>query len=183
VRGPKVKVGILSDSHDNRGSAMDVLSVFLRERVETILHLGDVCSPRVLEPFRACGIPLRGVFGNNDADRQGLQAVSGNRFHRGPHAFEIGGRKILMSHAFDELQGEIGEGGKFDLILFGHTHRPLTMRVGRALVINPGEGCGFMSGRPTCAVIDLETMAARILDAAMNDEKGGIQAPGAAGRR
>jgi hypothetical protein len=178
-----VKVGILSDSHDNRGSAVDILSVFLRERVETVLHLGDVCSPLVLEPFRACGIPLLGVFGNNDVNRVGLKAVSGNRFHRGPYLCEIGGRKILMSHAFDELQGEIGDGGKFDLILFGHTHRPLTMRVGRALVINPGEACGFVSGRPTCAVIDLETVTARILDSAADDDKGEVQAPGAAGRR
>lgn len=177
-----MKVGILSDSHDNLGSAADVLSVFLREGAEAILHLGDVCSPHVLEPFRSCGVPLVGVFGNNDADRAGLQAASGNRFQRGPHICEIGGRRILMSHSFDELQGEIGDGGKFDLILFGHTHRPLTMRVGRALVINPGEACGFMSGRATCAVIDLETMAAGIIDAAADDGKGDARAPGAAGR-
>jgi hypothetical protein len=178
-----MKVGILADSHDHRESAADALSVFLREGAGAILHLGDVCSPPVLEPFRACGIPLLGVFGNNDVDHAGLQAVSGNGFHRGPFVLEIGGRKVLMSHIFDELQGEIGEGGKFDLILFGHTHRPLTMRVGRALVINPGEACGFMSGRPTCAVIDLETMAARILTAAAEAGKGDVRAPGAAGRR
>jgi len=178
-----MKVGILADSHDDRESAADILSVFLREGVEAILHLGDVCSPLVLEPFYACGIPLLGVFGNNDVDRAGLQAVSGNGFHRGPFILEIGGRKVLMSHIFDELQGEIGEGGNFDLILFGHTHRPLTMRVGRALVINPGEACGFMSGRPTCAVIDLETMDARILDAPAEAGKGEIQAPGADCRR
>ncbi len=77
---------------------------------------------------------------------------------------EIDGRKVLMSHSFDELQEEIGEGGKFDLILFGHTHRPLEMRMGRALIVNPGEGCGFISGRPTCAVIDVATMEARILE-------------------
>lgn len=177
-----MKLGVLADSHDNRDAVGDILSVFLRQRVETILHLGDVCAPSILEPYRASGIPILGVFGNNDTDRAGLQDVSGNRFHRGPHLCEIGGRRILMAHIFDELQGEIGEGGKFDLILFGHTHRPLTMRVGRALVINPGEACGFMSGRPTCAVIDLETMSARILDSIADNGNGEIGAPGAAGR-
>lgn len=158
-----MKVGILSDSHDRRGSASDALALFLREGVATVLHLGDVCSPAVLEPFRAAAMPLLGVYGNNDFDRHGLQTISANGFQRGPHILEIGGRKILMSHAFDELHGEIGERGRFDLVLFGHTHRALTMRVGKALVINPGEACGFMSGRPTCAVVDLETMGARIL--------------------
>ena len=181
MKGPNVKVGILADSHDNRESAGEILSVFVREKVGTILHLGDVCSPQILAPFRASGIPILGVFGNNDGDREGLQRASGNAFHRGPHRCELAGRKILLSHIFDELQGEIGERGKFDLILFGHTHRPLTMRVGRALVINPGEACGFMSGEATCAVIDLETMSARILTAGAQAGRGDIRAPDAAG--
>lgn len=168
-----MKVGILSDSHDKRGSASDALALFLREQVGTILHLGDVCSPAVLEPFRAAAVPFHGVFGNNDFDRYGLQTVSGNGFHRGPRALEIAGRKILMAHTFDDLQRELGEKGKYDLVLFGHTHRPLTMRMGRAVVINPGEACGFMSGRPTCAVFDLSTMEGRIVDLAGTAAVGG----------
>jgi putative phosphoesterase len=158
-----MRIGILSDSHDNRTTARDALSLFLREKVATVLHLGDVCSPSVLDPFRAAAVTILGVFGNNDEDRQGMQAVSGNGFERGPRVLILDGRKILMSHSFDELHGTIGGGG-FDLILFGHTHRPLTMRVGKAVVINPGEACGFTSGRPTCAVVDLGTMGTRILD-------------------
>ena len=157
-----MKAGILSDSHDQRRFAEDALALFLGEGVGLVLHLGDVCRPDTIVAFRECGIPLIGVFGNNDADRTGLQGVSGHAFHSGPHMHEIGGRKILMAHAFDELQEEIGEGGKFDLILFGHTHRPLTMRIGRALILNPGEACGFLSGKPTCAVIDLDTMESAI---------------------
>jgi putative phosphoesterase len=159
-----VKAGILSDTHDQRAFAEDALALFLREGVGVILHLGDVCRPDAIVAFRDCGIPLIGVFGNNDYDRDGLQAVSGDAFRPGPQMPELDGRKVLMSHSFDELQEEIGEGGKFDLILFGHTHRPLEMRMGRALIVNPGEGCGFLSGRPTCAVIDLATMEARILE-------------------
>lgn len=157
-----MKAGILSDSHDQRICAEGALALFRTEGVGVILHLGDVCRPDTLAAFRGGGIPLIGVYGNNDADREGLQAVSGNAFHPGPHMPEVGGRKILMAHAFDELQKEIGEGGKFDLILFGHTHRPLTMRIGRALILNPGEACGFLSGKPTCAVIDLDTMESTI---------------------
>ena len=157
-----MKAGILSDTHDQRAFAEDALALFRREGVGVILHLGDVCGPATIVAFRDCGIPLIGVFGNNDYDKEGLQAVSGNAFHPGPHMTGIDGRKILMSHSFDELQEEIGEGGKFDLVLFGHTHRPLEMRMGQALIVNPGEGCGFLSGRPTCAVIDLATMEARI---------------------
>lgn len=173
-----MKVGILSDSHDRRASAANAVALFLREGVSTVIHLGDVCSPGTLDPFRAASMPLVGVFGNNDFDRRGLQEISSNGFFRGPHIFELGGRKILMSHAFDELQGEIGERGRFDLVLFGHTHRPLTMRVGKAVVMNPGEACGFTSGRQTCAIVDLDTMEGRILN--LNGVAGGGEGdPGA----
>lgn len=168
-----MKAGILSDSHDHREGAEGALRRFLEERVGVILHLGDVCSPETLLGFRAAGIPLVGVFGNNDGDRQGLQSASGNGFRRGPRMPVIGGARILMAHAFDELQEEIGEGGKYDLILFGHTHRTLTMRVGRALVLNPGEACGFVTGRATCAVVDLDTMESRILTIDEEEAAGG----------
>lgn len=158
-----MKAGIFSDSHNHREGVEGALRRFLAERVDVILHLGDVCSPEILHGFHAAGIPLVGVFGNNDRDREGLQAVSGNGFHRGPHRTVIGETRILMAHAFDELQEEIGERGKYDLVLFGHTHRTLTLRVGRALVLNPGEACGFVTGRATCAVVDLDTMEPRIL--------------------
>ena len=157
-----MKAGILSDSHDERDLAERGLSLFRGEGVEVIVHLGDVCRPATILAFRESGIPLVGVFGNNDSDREGLQAATANAFRPGPHSVEIGGRRVLMAHSFDELQEEIGEGGKYDLILFGHTHRPLTMRIGRALILNPGEACGFLSGKPTCAVVDLETMEAAI---------------------
>lgn len=159
-----MKAGVLSDSHDQRTLAEDALALFREEGVGVVLHLGDVCLPETILAFRDCGIPLIGVYGNNDYDREGLAAVSGGAFHTAPHMPEIHGRKVLMGHSFDELQEEIGEGGRFDLILFGHTHRPLTMRIGRALIMNPGETCGFLSGKPTCAVIDLDTMEGDIRD-------------------
>lgn len=177
-----MKAGVLSDTHDSRESADEALRLFVREGVEAVLHLGDVCSPKTLAGFFATGIPLIGVFGNNDADRAGFQAATGNAFHAGPHMPVVGGRRILMAHKFQELQAEIGDGGRFDLILFGHTHRPVTMRVGRALVLNPGEACGFVYGRSTCAVVDLDSMEARVLEIGSPDAAADEPPRGAAGR-
>lgn len=159
-----MKAGILSDTHDARASAERALELFLEEGVGVIVHLGDVCAGFTLGRFRGCGVPLVGVFGNNDGDRQGIQLASGGAFFCGPHKAAFDGRTVLMGHAFDELQDDLAGRGQFDLVLFGHTHRPLAMKVGRALVVNPGEACGYMSGRPTCAVVDLETLEARIID-------------------
>jgi len=159
-----VKVGILSDTHDHRGAAEGALLLFRAEDVGMVLHLGDVCSPAVLAGYGYSGIPLRGVFGNNDFDRDGLQEATGGAFRRGPHLETVDGRKILLAHSYDQMQGELSGQGRFDLVLFGHTHRPLTMRVGKALVVNPGESCGLARGKSTCAIVDLATMEPRIVE-------------------
>ncbi len=159
-----MKAGILSDTHDCRGIAERALEMFLAEGVGVIVHLGDVCAGFTLRPFRGCGVPLVGVFGNNDGDRRGIEVASGGAFFTGPHEAALDGRRVLMSHAFDDVQDVIGARGQFDLILFGHTHRPLTMTIGSALVVNPGESCGYLTGRPTCAVVDLDSLDARVLD-------------------
>jgi len=162
-----VKAGILSDSHDHKPAVVAALELFRAEGVGIILHLGDVCSPPLLAGYKESGIPLVAVFGNNDGDRNGLQDVTGGAFRQGPHIETVAGRKILMGHSYEELQPELGERGRFDLVLFGHTHRPLTMHVGRALVLNPGESCGFLRGKHTCAIVDLDTMEPRIVELAV----------------
>jgi len=159
-----VKVGIVSDSHDHRGAAEGALLLFRAEGVGMVIHLGDVCSPAVLAAFPDPAIPFLGVFGNNDSDRDGLQEATGGAFRQGPHIETVDGRKILLAHSYDQLQGELSGQGRFDLVLFGHTHRPLTMRVGKALVLNPGESCGLLGGKNTCAIVDLDTMEPRIVE-------------------
>ena len=129
-----------------------------------VLHLGDVCSPAVLAAFGNPAIPFLGVFGNNDSDRDGLQEATGGSFRQGPRIETVGGRTILLAHSYDQLQGELNGRGRFDLVLFGHTHRPLTMHVGKALVVNPGESCGLTRGKNTCAIVDLATMEPRIVE-------------------
>jgi putative phosphoesterase len=159
-----VKVGIIADSHDNRAAAEGALLLFRAEEVGMVLHLGDVCSPVVLSGYRDPAIPFLGVFGNNDSDRDGLQEATGGAFRQGPRIETVDGRKILLAHSYDQLQGELSGQGRFDLVLFGHTHRPLTMRVGKALVLNPGESCGLTRGKNTCAIVDLATMEPRIVE-------------------
>ncbi len=164
-----MKAGILSDSHDRLEAAEAVLALFRSEKVDIVLHLGDVCSPRILSGFRESGIPLIGVFGNNDYDRAGLQEATGGAFREGPSAQTLGERSVLMAHSFRELQPELDDRGCFDLVLFGHTHRSMTMKVGKTLVLNPGESCGLTQGKATCAIVDLETMEARVMEISLPD--------------
>jgi predicted phosphodiesterase len=64
--------------------------------VNFVLHAGDFCSPFSLRPFVEMNMPLIGVFGRNDGDREGLRAFAqqgvGIELFESPHsASKLGG--------------------------------------------------------------------------------------------
>jgi len=50
-----------------------------------------------------------------------------------------------------------------DVLVSGHTHVAKTYRKGRTLVINPGEACGYLSGKPTIAILHTKTLNAKMI--------------------
>jgi predicted phosphodiesterase len=46
----------------------------------------------------------------------------------------------------------------------GYTHRREVRTRGDALIINPGEACGWLYGTPTAAILDLDSMAVEFLE-------------------
>jgi len=139
------------------------LALFRERGVEIVLHAGDFVSPFVSEPFREARMRLIGVFGNNDGDKLYLrERFSGiGELHFGPHEFELGGRKILLMHEPRALDALVAS-GRYDLIVYGHTHRA-EVREGRPLVVNPGECGGWLSDRATAAVVDLARLKVELL--------------------
>jgi uncharacterized protein len=158
-----MKIGILVDSHDHLPNLRKALSVFKERGCEKILHAGDFTSPFVMNLFKEFTVPLLGVFGNNDGDwlfltraGQGIADLK-----KGPLELELAGRKIALMHEPVFLDA-LRESEKFDLIIFGHTHGKV-LETGKTLVLNPGECCGYLTGKATVAVCDLEKMSAEII--------------------
>ena len=67
-------IGIISDTHENVPVIERVVEQLKALRPELVVHCGDIISPPVLKRF--AGLPLRVVFGNNDGESDGLQAVA-----------------------------------------------------------------------------------------------------------
>lgn len=80
-----MKVGILSDSHDDMAAIAKAVALFNAEGVVRVLHAGDIVSPFTFEVFRDLQAPLGGVFGNNDGDRLLLRERSAGALHTQPH--------------------------------------------------------------------------------------------------
>jgi putative phosphoesterase len=68
----------------------------------------------------------------------------------------------LMLHEPDEVDA-LAQSGVYDVIFYGHTHQ-IDIRKGETLVINPGEACGWTTGRETVGILDLDAMDVEIVD-------------------
>ncbi|MCR4391636.1 MAG: metallophosphoesterase [Candidatus Acetothermia bacterium] len=158
-----MRIGVVSDTHDNMGNLRRALARFRKRGVELVLHAGDIVSPFMAEPFRESGLRVVAVFGNNDGDKLYLQerfSEVGELVH-GPHELVLAGRRIVLMHE-PRVLSALAASGHYDLVVYGHTHN-LEVRAGTPLVVNPGE-CGGWLRRPTCAVVDLAALAAEVLD-------------------
>jgi hypothetical protein len=139
------------------------------KKVDVVLHAGDYVSPFVIPRFRALRARLIGVFGNNDGDHEFLRRrFSENERSeiRGSFAkIVLGDVKIALLHGHDEeLLNALVESGGFNVVVHGHGHDAKVNRVGSTLVVNPGEVCGYLSGKPTVALLDTKKLEATIVE-------------------
>ena len=54
--------------------------------------------------------------------------------------------------------------GVFSLIIYGHTHEKQIKKEENTLIVNPGECCGYLTGNPTIAIVDLDTLTGEIIE-------------------
>lgn len=157
----KMKIGVISDTHDNVPKIEAAVRYFNRIGVEAVLHCGDFVAPFALLPFKELSPKLYLVYGNNDGEKKGLSALAaanGWTLGNAPMEVELGGKKIAMLHEPDRLE-DLRRAGRHDLLLYGHTHKPRALHDNGRLALNPGEAGGWLSGKATLAVVELETMA------------------------
>jgi len=159
-----MKVGVLSDTHDRLPAIREAVERFNAEGVELVLHAGDFVSPFVALALKELRAPLVGVFGNNDGDPLYLiERLRGiGEIHLRYHTFEVDGLRAVLMHEPKSIDALVAS-GHYDLIVYGHTHE-VDLRPGRPTVINPGEGCGWLSGRPTAVVFDTAARMPRLIE-------------------
>jgi len=162
-----VKVGILSDSHDHLTNLRKAVEAFNDEGVTQVLHAGDFIAPFVANELQKLRCPLLGVFGNNDGERLGLQARFkgfGAEVKVQPAFVELDRKRFVLIHEH-ELVEALARSGEFDVVVYGHTHQvDIRLTENGCLIVNPGETCGWLTGKATVVVLDTERMEARLLE-------------------
>lgn len=125
-----VRVGVISDTHGRLPRV--VFDLFAD--VGHILHAGDVGALSILTDLGSLA-PVTAVWGNTDGfDIRSIAAEQAR--------IELAGTSILLVHGHQvgspnptSLAKRFEEG---DVVVFGHSHRPLAEWRGDRLFLNPG---------------------------------------------
>ncbi|MDP2741537.1 MAG: metallophosphoesterase [bacterium] len=153
-----MKIAIISDTHGNVANFKKVVNWLKKEKIDTILHCGDIGDSESLkESLINFDGEFLGVLGNMDKDfKIELKEYQNSRTRVMEEVLEteFGGKKIAVIHKPDQAE-KLAETGKYDLVFYGHTHRPWEDKIGNCRVINPGELAGQIN-KPTFAIYDTD---------------------------
>ena len=163
-----MRIGVVGDTHNQLGNVDRIVGLFEDAGVERIVHTGDITQPAVLERFARLGLPLVGVFGNNDDHTRDVLAEHGAAFGMDlvdpPRVLEWAERRILVVHDPEAHPDPLDtHADTLDLVLHGHTHRHRHEWRDGTLFFNPGECAGFLEGRNAVGLIDLRSLEAELL--------------------
>lgn len=121
-------IALISDTHGLlRPEVLPAL-----DGCQRVFHAGDVGTPDILEALGRIG-PVHAVRGNTDRSEWGRTLPE-------TEWVEVAGVTICMIHILEELALDPVEAG-VDVVVYGHTHRPLVEERGGVLFVNPGS-CG-----------------------------------------
>jgi len=163
-----MRLGLISDTHDNIPKIREAIRRLNEHEVDLVLHAGDYISPFTAKPYADLKAKMIGVYGNNCAEREKLRevyATVGKEIVGNFAEVEAGGRRIALLHGHDNalLNSIIAHGG-YDAVVHGHDHKAKTEKRGTTLDVNPGEVCGYVTGRSSFAVLDTVGPTAEIID-------------------
>lgn len=139
-----MKIGVISDTHDQANLIEKAVLLLNEEQIELLVHCGDWVSPFILYSFKGLKAPIKGVFGNNDGDKFRHLTYShqfGLDIHYEDRFLELNceGRIIAIFHGdYPQLVDALVTCGKYDAVFHGHTHQRVCKKQGETLSLNPG---------------------------------------------
>ncbi len=162
-------IGAISDSHDNLPLIEKAVEKLNQKKVALVLHAGDFVAPFTIARFKKLNCQFIGVFGNNDGDHELLKKRFSETTNCSVHErftqVTVEGYRIALLHGHEtELLNAIIDTGYFDAVIHGHSHNRNVERRGKTLAVNPGELCGYLTGKASFALLDTKVPGATIVE-------------------
>lgn len=169
-----MKIAIISDTHDNLANFLKIIKWLNSEKIQLLLHCGDICNQDTLNEARKAFERPASAKGFGEARE--IKFVMGNKELHSENFPEVGeieidNKRIAFTH-LPEKAKELAEtrnpsassgqvpsassGQRYDLVFYGHSHKPWKEVIGNCKLVNPGEAAGLLY-KPTFAIYDTAT--------------------------
>lgn len=126
------RIMIVSDTHKRHGNLIE--AIYREGAIDKLIHLGDVEGEEdIVNEIAGCEVLY--VPGNNDFFSNYSKEMQ----------IQLGRYKVLLTHGhyyyvsldLQVIKEEAISRG-MDIVMFGHTHRPLILMEDNVILINPG---------------------------------------------
>jgi len=155
-----MKIAIISDSHDNLVNIEKALKWINKNKIDEIIHCGDVCAPASLKEFaNNFNGKIHLIYGNVDGDYFTMGELVQNdlknvKIYGQKGELEVNGKKIVFVH-LQWIAKALAKSGDYDYVFYGHNHKPWEENIGKCKMLNPGTLAG-MFYKATFAVWDVD---------------------------
>ena len=162
-----MKIGIISDTHDDCINLKKVIRIFKNEKIELVYHLGDYVSPPLIKLFK--DFKLTGIFGNSDGNRTGLVDAFneiGGALMGDFAAIEVDGLKVALYHGeYRQISEALAKCGVYDVVFTGHLHKSENTVFGKTLLLSPGSPHDYLTreSSPTFGIFNTQGLDFEIL--------------------
>lgn len=168
-----MKLAIVSDSHDNIPRIDQMLGIIKNEKIDTIIHCGDVTTLVTIKYLSKRFVGKIYLSLGNADKMHGLEkkdiklknVVVFENFGE----LEANNINIAFVH-FPEIAKKLANTKKYNFVFYGHTHKPWeeTIKGARGTstssvsLINPGTLCGDFN-KSTFAMLDLDSKELKLV--------------------
>ena len=164
TKGDRLKIGVISDTHIvNKSEHLPRIILDVFKQVDLVVHAGDMVDLQVIDDLKSVCPKVVAVAGNMDQE-----AV--RKKYPVKIVFEILGYKVGLMHGCGtalnlvELLKDSFKTDDPDIIIFGHSHKPMNEFIGKTLFFNPGSATDLTSECNSYGIIELsKEINARII--------------------
>ena len=129
-----MRIGVISDTHVQTIEDIPPAIMKALEKVDLIIHAGDITERAVFEGLRELG-EVKAVYGNMDSGEL-------KRMLPDKRIIDAGGKQVGLVHGSggpwgmeERVRSLFGE---VDIIIFGHSHLSFNEYIRGTLMFNPG---------------------------------------------
>lgn len=147
-----MKLAIISDIHDNLQYLTSCITYCKKQKIEIVLCCGDITNNETVKKLGDFKIPVYTIRGNADIfDDKVISTVSLVHYLGRTGEVVLDNKKIGLCHEPFFFNDLLPNG--YDVIFYGHTHKPWIETKEKTHIINPGALNGMPSSS-TFAVWD-----------------------------